>query len=224
MKIQFLLELAFLGRLFIAGLCGAIIGYERNNRLKEAGTRTHLIVALAASLIMIVSKYGFADVTSYQGIALDPSRIAAQIVTGVGFLGAGMIFVRNQNISGLTTAAGVWATAGIGMCIGAGLYFLGIAATALVVIAQMVLHRQYTWLRFPVVEQIHLVVEEEGDGIAYLKKTFQEHYLEVISLKLNKRGDGFIDVSLTVKVPPCYNLGRLMALLKDNPHIKSLEL
>lgn len=85
-------------------------------------------MALAAALIMVVSKYGFSDVTTLKGVALDPSRIAAQIVTGVGFLGAGMIFVRNQTISGLTTAAGVWATAGIGMTIGAGLYFLGVAA------------------------------------------------------------------------------------------------
>ena len=81
-----------------------------------------LIVALAAALIMVVSKYGFSDVTTLKGVALDPSRIAAQIVTGVGFLGAGMIFVRNQTISGLTTAAGLWASACMGLAIGAGFY------------------------------------------------------------------------------------------------------
>ena len=122
MDITVFTELEFFFRILIAGICGGLIGYERNNRLKEAGIRTHLIVALAAALIMVVSKYGFSDVTTLKGVALDPSRIAAQIVTGVGFLGAGMIFVRNQTISGLTTAAGVWATAGIGMTIGAGLY------------------------------------------------------------------------------------------------------
>ena len=102
-------------RIIIAGICGGIIGYERKNRNKEAGIRTHMIVALGASLIMIVSKYGFADILGEQGIALDPSRIAAQIVTGVGFLGAGMIFMRKNTISGLTTAAGIWATSAIGM-------------------------------------------------------------------------------------------------------------
>lgn len=135
MDITVFTELEFFFRILIAGICGGLIGYERNNRLKEAGIRTHLIVALAAALIMVVSKYGFSDVTTLKGVALDPSRIAAQIVTGVGFLGAGMIFVRNQTISGLTTAAGVWATAGIGMTIGAGLYFLGVAATLLIVAA-----------------------------------------------------------------------------------------
>ena len=115
-------EMEFFARILVAALCGAFIGYERNNRLKEAGIRTHLIVALAAALIMVVSKYGFGDVTTHPGIALDPSRIAAQIVTGVGFLGAGMIFVRNQNISGLTTAAGLWASACMGLAVGGGFY------------------------------------------------------------------------------------------------------
>ena len=83
-------------------------------------------------------------------------------MTGVGFLGAGMIFVRNQTISGLTTAAGVWATAGIGMTIGAGLYFLGVAATLLIVAAQMTLHKNFTWLNFPVAEQISMEIEDTG--------------------------------------------------------------
>ena len=122
MDITVFTELEFFFRILIAGICGGLIGYERNNRLKEAGIRTHLIVALAAALIMVVSKYGFSDVTTLKGVALDPSRIAAQIVTGVGFLGAGMIFVRNQTISGLTTAAGLWASACMGLAIGAGFY------------------------------------------------------------------------------------------------------
>ena len=162
MDITVFTELEFFFRILIAGICGGLIGYERNNRLKEAGIRTHLIVALAAALIMVVSKYGFSDVTTLKGVALDPSRIAAQIVTGVGFLGAGMIFVRNQTISGLTTAAGVWATAGIGMTIGAGLYFLGVAATLLIVAAQMTLHKNFTWLNFPVAEQISMEIEDTG--------------------------------------------------------------
>lgn len=83
----------FLLRILLAGVCGAMIGYERKSRNKEAGIRTHMIVAMGAALIMIVSKYGFGDLLGKEGVALDPSRIAAQIVTGVGFLGAGMIFI-----------------------------------------------------------------------------------------------------------------------------------
>ena len=105
-------------RLLIAVLCGFIIGYERKNRNKEAGIRTHVIVTVASCLMMMVSKYGFGDLDTAR---FDGSRIASQIVSGIGFLGAGMIFVHKNSIKGLTTAAGIWATSGIGMAIGSGM-------------------------------------------------------------------------------------------------------
>ena len=217
MDITVFTELEFFFRILIAGICGGLIGYERNNRLKEARIRTHLIVALAAALIMVVSKYGFSDVTTLKGVALDPSRIAAQIVTGVGFLGAGMIFVRNQTISGLTTA-------GIGMTIGAGLYFLGVAATLLIVAAQMTLHKNFTWLNFPVAEQISMEIEDTGDGVASIRDKLLSHNLEIISMKSRNNGNGLISLDLYVKLPRNYNVTQLMSLLSDNPHIKSIDL
>ena len=124
-------------RILFAGLLGAAIGFERKNRNKLAGVRTHAIVALGAALIMIVSKYGFYDVDKF-----DASRVASQIVSGVGFLGAGIIFVRNNNsVSGLTTAAGIWATAGMGMSMGAGQYFISTISTAMIIIMQIVFHK-----------------------------------------------------------------------------------
>jgi putative Mg2+ transporter-C (MgtC) family protein len=149
MSATILVYLELLLRLIVAGICGSLIGYERKNRLKEAGVRTHMIVALGGALMMIVSKYGFTDVLLLNGYVLDPSRIAAQIVSGIGFLGAGMIFVRKQAVNGLTTAAGIWTTAGVGMAIGAELYFVGIAATVLVLLVQMIMHRNIRWMRFP---------------------------------------------------------------------------
>ena len=104
----------YLLRVFVAMILGLLIGNERKNRNKSAGLRTHAIVALGSSLMMVVSKYGFWDVA--QG---DGARLAAQVVSGVGFLGAGMIFVRNNLVSGLTTAAGIWTTAGVGLTVGA---------------------------------------------------------------------------------------------------------
>ena len=217
-------EMEFFARILVAALCGAFIGYERNNRLKEAGIRTHLIVALAAALIMVVSKYGFGDVTTHPGIALDPSRIAAQIVTGVGFLGAGMIFVRNQNISGLTTAAGVWATAGIGMAVGAGLYFLGIGVSLLIIAAQMMLHRNFAWLHFPMTEQISLEMDTVGDGVSSIQEKLLSHEIHILSLKARHLDNGRMALDIFVKVPKEYNRTQLMSLLSDNPHIKSLDL
>ena len=139
MDITVFTELEFFFRILIAGICGGLIGYERNNRLKEAGIRTHLIVALAA-LIMVVSKYGFSDVTTLKGVALDPSRIAAQIVTGVGFLGAGTILVtKSHEIKGLTTAAGLWASACLGLAIGAGFYSCAFISMLFMIVCMYVL-------------------------------------------------------------------------------------
>ena len=111
-----------IARIVIAGLLGGIIGAEREFRAKIAGTRTHLLVAVGAALMMIVSRYGFDG----QG---DPGRIAAQIVSGIGFIGAGAIMVNRQAVHGLTTAAGIWVAAGIGMAVASGMYAIGIATT-----------------------------------------------------------------------------------------------
>ncbi|MBR6729467.1 MAG: MgtC/SapB family protein [Clostridia bacterium] len=132
-------------RICIAGVCGIVVGLERKNRSKEAGIRTHFVVACGAALIMVISKYAFFDViqssaNSGVDVRLDPSRVASTIASGIGFLGAGMIFVHRNTISGLTTAAGIWATSGIGMAIGAGLYVLGVSATFLILFAQLFLH------------------------------------------------------------------------------------
>lgn len=118
-------------RLLIAGVLGSIIGLDREYRAKEAGFRTHFLVSLGSALFMIVSQYGFAGVVGEPGVALDPSRVAAQIVSGIGFLGAGTIIFQKQFVRGLTTAAGLWATAGIGMAVGGGMYLLGVSATIL---------------------------------------------------------------------------------------------
>jgi putative Mg2+ transporter-C (MgtC) family protein len=105
----------------LALLLSAAVGLEREIRQKSAGLRTYTLVGVGAALFMLVSKYGFTDVLEANRVVLDPSRVAAQIVTGIGFLGAGLIFVRRDSVRGLTTAAGIWVTAAIGSAAGAGL-------------------------------------------------------------------------------------------------------
>ena len=107
----------FILRLFIAGALGAVIGLDREYRAKEAGYRTHFLVSLGSALIMIVSQYGFMEIIKIEGIDLDPSRVAAQVVSGIGFIGAGTIIFQKQIVRGLTTAAGIWATSGIGLAV-----------------------------------------------------------------------------------------------------------
>jgi putative Mg2+ transporter-C (MgtC) family protein len=116
------------GELGLAFVLSSFIGLEREWRQKSAGLRTHTLVGLGAALFVIISKYGFSDVLGSR-VVLDPSRVAAQVVTGIGFIGGGLIFVRGDAVRGLTTAAIVWVTAAIGMACGAGLPLLAIGAT-----------------------------------------------------------------------------------------------
>ncbi|MBR2381148.1 MAG: MgtC/SapB family protein [Clostridia bacterium] len=126
-------------RLVFACFCGAIIGLERSVRRKDAGIKTHIILALGAALFMMVSQFGFGDLSLTPEYRADASRIASNIVTGVSFLCAGVIFVRGASVKGLTTATGIWATAGVGMAAGAGLYVLTIFATVLIILIQILL-------------------------------------------------------------------------------------
>jgi putative Mg2+ transporter-C (MgtC) family protein len=110
---------------------GAAVGAERQLRAKSAGIRTHALVALGAATFVLVSKFGFDDLAGKASISIDPTRVAAQVVSGIGFLGAGLIFLRRNSVRGLTTAASVWLSAAIGMAAGAGIFLVAITATAL---------------------------------------------------------------------------------------------
>ena len=135
----------FILRLFAAAIMGGVIGMERGYRAKEAGFRTHFLVALGSAIFMILSQYGFESLltqtrASGLNVRLDPSRIAAQVVSGIGFIGAGTIIFQKHVVRGLTTAAGLWVTSAIGMTCGAGLYTLAIASTVMVLICLEILN------------------------------------------------------------------------------------
>ena len=134
--------LLLIARVIVATLCGMLIGWEREKRLKSAGLRTHMLVALALALMMIISKYGFLDVVYLSSVQVDASRMASGVVQAIGILGAGVIFVKRDNIIGVTTAAGLWATVGIGLAIGCGFYAIGISCTVLILVIQYLMHKQ----------------------------------------------------------------------------------
>lgn len=118
-------------RLSVAFVLGAIIGFDRTYRAKDAGYRTHILVSIGSALIMIISQYGFEDLVGVDTSRYDPARIAAQVVSGIGFIGAGTIILQKHIVRGLTTAAGLWATAGIGLAVGCGMYALGVVTAIL---------------------------------------------------------------------------------------------
>lgn len=125
----------FIIRILIATALGAVIGLDREYRTKAAGFRTHVLVALGSALFMIISVHGFDDLPKDQmTLRMDPARIAAQVVTGIGFIGAGTIIFQKNVVKGLTTAAGLWVTAAVGMACGVGMYVLAIVSTLLVLI------------------------------------------------------------------------------------------
>lgn len=172
-------------RLIVAGMCGFLIGFERKNRAKEAGIRTHFIVASASALMMLVSKYASFDM----GGTGDPMRIAAQIVSGIGFLGAGMIFVHNRGISGLTTAAGIWATSGIGMAVGAGMYIEGIAIT-FIILAIQTIFRKFKWMRGHNTKLITITTDYSDDMQEQIERILHENNIIVENTSLRKCENG----------------------------------
>lgn len=190
-------DLHYIFRIIVAGICGILIGYERKNRAKEAGLRTHCIVACASALMMIISKYAFFDLVGgdlYPGVdvRLDPSRMAQGIVSGIGFLGAGMIFVRKNTIKGLTTAAGIWATSGIGMAIGGGMYIVGIFSTALLLLIQFVLHINSRFTLTPKGKRLKIYNVTEKGFQDLITKKLEELNVSVsdVSIERNNNDEG----------------------------------
>lgn len=153
--------------LVLAFVLSAVIGIERQRQLKSAGLRTHTLVGLGAAVFTLVSAYGFENVLGAD-VVLDPSRIAAQIVSGIGFLGAGVIFVRQNVVNGLTTAASIWVTAAIGMACGAGMPAVAVAATGLYLVAVGIL--TIIGRRIPTIDkdQVFVLQYKEGRGILRL--------------------------------------------------------
>lgn len=212
------LQLWFVLRIVGACICGIVIGYERSNRNKEAGIRTHAIVALGSALIMIVSKYGFKDIPDY-----DASRVAAQIVSGIGFLGAGIIFIKNNTVSGLTTAAGIWATSGIGMAIGSGLFYIGGVTTILIVFIQYILHRQFIINSEHKYEVVEISLKNNPEAIGVIQSEFVKNNIEVISMDMERVKGGGFKVELGVILPKECSKSRLTSLLLSSGDVDGVK-
>ena len=170
-------------RLSLAGILAGIIGLERELHSKEAGIKTHFLVGVGAALVMIVSKYGFYDMLQYDNIGLDPSRIAAQVISGVGFLGAGTIILERRVVKGLTTAAGIWTTAGIGIAVGAGLYTIGVFSTFLVLIGLEILQKMFKSYLYKTIDIAITLSKKPNDKIINM---LNDKKYSLIFYKLNK--------------------------------------
>lgn len=220
-------QLELMIRIILAGVCGGAIGYERESRKKTAGLRTHVIVAVSSALMIVLSKYGFEDVLG-QYVRLDPSRIAAGTVTAIGFLGSGIIFSRNKNVSGVTTSAGIWATLGVGMAVGAGMYVIGIATTGIVVLVEIFIGRgdKLSHLMkqvYQIVVEYTLPEEEDNQVILEIQKELEEKYKCKILKFQTRSKDRMIHVELLVRTAKGNELIGLAQMAEKYPQITKIS-
>ena len=207
---EFLLEGRILLDILLAVVLGFAIGIERRLRSKEAGIRTHTIVCVGSALMMCVSKYAFGD-------AADSARVAAQIVSGVGFLGAGMIVYKRNEVHGLTTAAGVWATAGVGMACGGRLYYIAVGATIILIGAQFLFHASIFRNKKSYSVNIEFIQTERENKI--IKDIFGTDRFNHLIIK---RNDGRVVYSATLNTEKEFSSTKLNQIMAENPFILSI--
>lgn len=209
-------------RLFLATLAGGAIGLEREHAKRPAGFRTHILVSLGAALVALTAQ---AVAISFRGAAnTDPTRMAAHVVSGIGFLGAGAIMREGVNVRGLTTAASIWVMATVGLAIGVGLYWHGLVATAL---AGLTLHylsaveRRFTRAQYRL---LTITVQDMPGQIGRIGTTLGNQGVDIRNLEMNPQPGGLLSVQLYVRTPPACDLTRLAAELASIPGVKSADI
>ena len=216
-------NLEFLIRLLLSAALGALVGLERSKRQKEAGVRTHCIIACTSALFMILSKYAFVDVTSIDGLrGADPARIAAQVVSGISFLGAGVIFKNGNSIRGLTTAAGMWGTAAVGMAVGAGMYWLGLIEAAILVAIQIILHRFPVGADALTTQEIVVEMADTPELQAQFDTLLAAHHGQVVESSLS-REEGYLRMEITAKLEPPISHEEALSFLKTNDGVRRMS-
>ena len=203
----------FLRMLLALGL-GFAIGFERKMRYKEAGVRTHTIVCVGACLYMIISKYGFSGA--------DTARVAAQIVSGIGFIGAGMIFYHKEIVHGLTTAAGIWATAAIGMACGAGMYAVSAIASGLIIFIQCIMHLNLPLFRSRRVIKLNVTYHDpDGKNGPKVKEMFGVKRFSRLSAKRDGEETVYVGTVHTESAVGCEDMHKI---LSENSFIVAVTL
>lgn len=211
-------------RLSLAAVFGGIIGLERERKDWAAGLRTHMMVSVGAALTMMVSAYGFSDILGQPNIVLDPSRVAAQVISGIGFIGAGTIlFLKEGVVRGLTTAAGLWTVAAIGLATGGGMYFAAFIATAIAIII--------LWLLQPVEKRflsrfeqktIRIITFERSKSIEVADKLFQNTALNITSCNIEQT-DSFFFITVRFRSMDKTIVGKLVADIQADTGVKEVS-
>lgn len=215
----------FILRLLAATAMGAAIGIEREYHAKEAGLRTHLLVALGSCLFMILSIYGFDFMLGRDHVSFDPSRIAAQVVTGIGFIGAGTIILQKQVVRGLTTAAGLWVTAAIGLACGNGMYWVALITTAIVLISLGVIN-----FYLPYVSQRDRNVTfqvADYQTLTEVLENLRREKITVLNYEMHKdaeENNGKMLVSIEIRTKRYDNVKEITSILKNFEKVDLIQI
>lgn len=218
-------------RLVVSIVLGGLIGIEREWNNHPAGFRTHILVCLGSAMIMILSIYGFSEFTDELSVRIDPARLAAQVVSGIGFLGAGAILRNGNMVTGLTTAASVWVVASIGLCVGAGFYKGAISATVLVLISLQSFNRlEKRWMKHRRYHNIGMKIVEAPEALAELMRIFSEYGIVVKSINARpvpmeekSRDDTLTNIQFQVKTIDSGKLFSVLTRVATIDHVQSIE-
>lgn len=219
------LEVELVLRLLGAAVAGALIGFERELRDQPAGFRTHMLVALGSCVFTVISAYGFGELAGERGyVRVDPSRIAAQIVTGIGFLGAGVIFRQGLTVRGLTTAASLWVTAALGMAVGAGAYLVAVAGAVVALLTIAALRPVRRAVRGLRTEQEELILEVQPEvPLDQLMKEIGAAGIRVDHLRVTDEEEDRTELSLSVRIPQESSPEEVMVLIRAMRGVRGVE-
>lgn len=196
------LELLLTGRVIAAAIAGALIGYEREVHAHPAGLRTHIMVALGSATFAILSMHGFGDVLGQKAVVLDPSRVAAGIVAGIGFIGGGAILKYGPSVRGLTTAASLWATAAVGFAFGAGMLILGTGVCLLILVVLGPFNALVARLRARHEHQRHLRLNlSRLEAMSEVYSLLRRMHVDVSGIESHRLGKGHYEVDLDLVMP-----------------------
>lgn len=216
------MEIEFVIRLLAACFFGLFVGLERSKKHKAAGIRTYIIVAVCAAIFTMVSKYGFLDIAA-EKTRVDVSRVAHTVVTGVSFLGAGIIFSKGDKVQGITTAAGIWVMAAIGIACGSGMYISAVVTTALILVTQTIM-RKIALFGHEKEGRIMVCLDDEVETLQEFERFLQEKKVKIIGTHIKHQKDNVMAYTFKVRMSEKTNVVELSSMIAKRKEVKMIDI
>mgnify|MGYP003808504853 CR=1 FL=1 len=222
-------------RILLAALLGGLIGFEREWSNHAAGFRTHILVCIGSAAIMLLSIYGFSQFAAEYNVRMDPARLAAQVISGIGFLGAGAILRTGSTVSGLTTAASIWVVAAIGLCVGAGFFYCAALATVMVLVSLFLLNKwEKHWMRHRRHQTVTVRIYDRPGVLGSIASRLGEEGIQIVNVKMSHeeqppvewpalQGEAVMNISFKLQAGGADKLLRAIDRISSSSDILSVE-